>query len=180
MDQLAGYGVKVDAKCQALLDRAEAQVGPYYAYNLYDACWYQNSLNPPHTLGADRQYWGPPPITQSAQSRSRRDAVNDYPCGGPQALFQWISTTEVKAALHVEQDSYFFSGDNGVGLVYNITERNLIPFYQHLALNTSLRVLVYNGDTDPGINSFVTQNWTSHIGLRETEEWRPWTLDGKV
>jgi len=37
---------------------------------------------------------------------------------------------------------------------------------------------VYNGDTDPGINSFVAQNWTVALGLEETEAWRPWTLDG--
>ena len=36
-----------------------------------------------------------------------------------------------------------------------------------------------NGDTDPGINSFVSQNWTSSLGFDEEEEWRPWTLDGK-
>ena len=41
-----------------------------------------------------------------------------------------------------------------------------------------VRVLVYNGDTDPGINSFVSQNWTVALGLEETEAWRPWTLDG--
>ena len=39
--------------------------------------------------------------------------------------------------------------------------------------------MVYNGDTDPGINSFVAQNWTSSLGLKELEEWRPWTLDNK-
>jgi hypothetical protein len=38
--------------------------------------------------------------------------------------------------------------------------------------------MVYNGDTDPGINSFVAQNWTVALGLAEAEAWRPWTLDG--
>ena len=27
----------------------------------------------------------------------------------------------------------------------------------------------YNGDTDPGINSFVSQNWTVALGLSETK-----------
>ena len=37
--------------------------------------------------------------------------------------------------------------DNGVGFNYSITERNLMPFYQHVAQDTQLRVLVYNGGT---------------------------------
>ena len=27
--------------------------------------------------------------------------------------------------------------------------------------------------------SFTAQNWTSHLGVSETEAWRPWTVDGK-
>ena len=38
-------------------------------------------------------------------------------------------------------------------------------------------MLVYNGDTDPSINSFVAQNWTSHLGFTPSQSWRPWTLD---
>ena len=33
-------------------------------------------------------------------------------------------------------------------------------------------------DTDPAINSFAAQNWTSHLGFKEIESWRPWTVDG--
>ena len=39
-------------------------------------------------------------------------------------------------------------------------------------------MLVYNGDTDPSINSFVAQNWTSHLGFKPSQTWRPWTIDG--
>ena len=39
-------------------------------------------------------------------------------------------------------------------------------------------MLVYNGDTDPSINSFVAQNWTSHLGFKPSQSWRPWTIDG--
>ena len=190
-DQLLGYGVQVTNKdCQALLSKVDDQIGAYYAYNLYDACWYQNSLEPPKHNQSARTYWSSAPsqsalLSAAAQNTARTTslrrslpAVNDYPCDGPQAMFVWVQTPEVKAALHVAPDANFFSGDNGVGFTYNITETNLMPFYTHIAQNTDLRVLVYNGDTDPGINSFVAQNWTSSLGLDEIEEWRPWTLDG--
>ena len=38
--------------------------------------------------------------------------------------------------------------------------------------------MIYNGDTDPCINSFLAQNWTSNLGLSESQSWRPWTTDG--
>lgn len=182
-DQLLGFGTPVtDPECKALLTEVNNQIGPYYAYNLYDACWYQNSLSPPHKLSlpSERSWWGPPQHS-STQTLSRRQlpAVNDYPCGGPHAMFVWIERPEVKKALHVDPDAFFFSGDNGAGLVYNLTEPDLMPFYYEVAKETSMRVLIYNGDTDPSINSFEAQNWTSSLGLREVAEWRPWTLDGK-
>lgn len=38
------------------------------------------------------------------------------------------------------------SGDNGAGFVYNVTEKNLLPFYLDTIRENKLRVLVYNGD----------------------------------
>ena len=105
-------------------------------------------------------------------------AVNDYVCGGGDAQTVWVNQSAVRAALHVPADSDFFNGDNGEGMVYTPSEKNLMPFYKEVAATTQLRVLVYNGDTDPSINSFVAQNWTSHLGFKPTQPWRPWTLDG--
>eukprot|EP00730_Choanoeca_flexa_P017961 TRINITY_DN8708_c0_g1_i1.p1 TRINITY_DN8708_c0_g1~~TRINITY_DN8708_c0_g1_i1.p1 ORF type:complete len:157 (+),score=38.82 TRINITY_DN8708_c0_g1_i1:73-543(+) len=74
------------------------------------------------------------------------------------------------------------SGDNGAGFNYTTSEKNLLPFYQQVIAENKLRVLVYNGDTDPGINSFVTQDKYTEFfdaqGIELTESWRPWTLDG--
>ena len=61
--------------------------------------------------------------------------------------------------------------------MYNLTERNLLPFYKYVVENTSMRVLIYNGDTDPCINSFVTQNWTSSLNFPVLQPWRPYTID---
>jgi serine carboxypeptidase-like clade I len=63
---------------------------------------------------------------------------------------------------------------------------NLLPFYRALAdgykgsMTAELNVLLYNGDTDPCINSYNTQKWTAAVGQPETEAWRPWTIDGKA
>merc|ERR1711998_126833 len=85
---------------------------------------------------------------------------------------------DVKEALHVARNAYFFSGDNGAGFTYQSTEESLLPFYQKVVKGTGLRVLIYNGDTDPDLNTFLAQNWTSALGFKEKQEWRPWTIDG--
>ena len=71
----------------------------------------------------------------------------------------------MKTALHVAADAYFFSGDNGNGFTYNSTEPSLLPFYREMQAS-EMRVLIYNGDTDPGLNSFLGQNWTRHMVCR--------------
>ena len=198
-----------DKTCLDHLKKIENATGPYYIYHLYDACWYQNDLEPPHnSLTQKRDYFSsvPPFHNKVAEDSKKPDkltatrgarhgqrttpvsstgklslsgAVNDYPCGGNAAFFEWVMKPQVKQALHVEHGAIFFSGDNGVGFTYNTTEPDLMPFYYRVVTETDLRVLVYNGDADPAINSFTAQNWTSHLGVEEIEPWRPWTIDGK-
>jgi carboxypeptidase C (cathepsin A) len=93
-------------------------------------------------------------------------------------MVEYFSLPAVQAALHVEAN--FFQTDNAEGAFrYTATEPDLRPFYLDAVTNSRLRVLVYNGDADPSINSFMARDWTSHLpGLVETQEWRPWTVDG--
>ncbi|KAH8063419.1 serine carboxypeptidase [Aureococcus anophagefferens] len=86
-------------------------------------------------------------------------------------------STRVRARAHVPRAANFFNGDNGVGMNYSSTEANVLPIYRRAAA-AGLRSLVYNGDADPGINSFVAQDWTARLGYATTQTWRPWTLDG--
>jgi len=179
---LATCGVKqlqrgvTDQACENLLDAMDDQIGGYYSYDLYDDCGSENVL------------------LRKSDWRRRRDTRQNnfnmipsshtsggHPCGGVGAMLTWLNTSAVKDALHIPEGALFFLTDNGVGFNYSTTEKNLIPFYESVQRNTSLRVLVYNGDTDPAINSFFSQNWTSVVGLSggpPVEDWRPWTLDG--
>ena len=66
---------------------------------------------------------------------------------------------------------------------YTESEKTVLPIYEAARQRKDLRVLIYNGDTDPGINSMVTQSkYTAYfdsLNVSETEAWRPWTTDGK-
>jgi len=160
-----------DPACGKLVDQMDEAIGGYYGYNLYDECYDQNVFL---SQQQGRKYWSNVP------SQAVGGALNDYPCGGVGAMLKWLNQSSVKEALHVPEGAYFFNTDNGVGFNYTSTEKNLMPFYQEAVNEKGLRVLVYNGDTDPGLNSFAAENWTVALGFNETQAWRAWTLDGAV
>ena len=56
-------------------------VGGYFGYNLYDDCIYEDDLR--RRLATD--------VT---------GAVNDYVCGGGDAMAIWVNSSEVREALH--------------------------------------------------------------------------------
>ena len=97
-------------ECNALLDRMEEEIGGYYDYGLYDDCTYQNGLLL-EPLMAHRSW-----RNQHSSNKDRKvfqGALNDYACGGGEAMESWVNITSVRDALHVSRDSFFFSGDKG-------------------------------------------------------------------
>lgn len=163
------YGVQTSA-CKNAVDKMYEEKGYNFAYGLYDEC-YDFDLGKGSELNTARR------LTQGGYERHSMDGS---PCGGTGALSKWAVHPAVKAALHVSADANYFSGDNGVGFNYQSTEPDLAPYYKQLALETPIRVLIYNGDADPSLNSFRGENFTRGIGLVEKEAWRPWTIDGKI
>lgn len=167
---------KNDELCRAAVAKVKKEVGGFFEYALYDECTYENGLKWKRTLGLLD--------TMSTSSSSSKDnsfvggALNDYPCGAGPVLEAYLKLGPVVFdAFHVR--STFFEVDNAEGdFDYTPTEPDLQPFYKEM--NGKLKILVYNGDTDPAITSFATQNWTSHLGFDETLDghWRPWTIDG--
>jgi serine carboxypeptidase-like clade 1 len=166
--------------CKDALGKVATEAGGYFAYGLYDDCIYQEGLGRRRRLSVAPHGGlseGHAALLGFADHRAVGGAVNDYVCGGGVAQTLWTNVSSVRTALHVPVDSLFFNGDNGEGMVYKPSEKNLMPFYQQVASETALRVLIYNGDADPSINSFMAQNWTSSLGFTPTQTWRPWTLD---
>ena len=148
------------AIAQADVDCPESSFGAS-GYNYLDEC-------PPDPLNARAaaQALGlPPPPAQPS----------GYPCGGDAALTAWIGDARVKAALHVAPNAVYHSGDNGVGFTYNVTYPSALPLMRRLQTGVDgVRVLVYNGATDPGISVMRTSNWTYDMRFPVEEAWRPW------
>lgn len=140
------------AQCNATVELAQTQAGGFYQYSLYDDCTYENGL-----------------------AATVRGGLNDYPCGGGNVMGEYLNISAVAEAFHVTGTTFYIT-DDAEGFDYTMTEPSVEPFYQ--SVNGRLRVLVYNGDTDPRINSFDAQNWTSHLGFEVEQDWTPWTTDG--
>ena len=171
-EELHTPGGTLSEECDKILKKALDSAGGFYEYSLYDDCTYRNGL-----MSRKRPYRS----TARHVDIEARGALNDYTCGGGDVMEEYVRHPLVREALHVNPASNFFDGDNLVGFNYTLSETNLMPFYREVVVgkyaSEGVRVLVYNGDTDPSINSFVAQNWTMQLGLREEEEWKPWTID---
>lgn len=196
----------LSSDCQALTSQVAGEAGPYWVYAYYDDCTYQNDirrhrhLQSFEALGyamgdhgseqASRPYFGPPLASERDSNHEQMSAAdldsistsvlpipNGYACGAPAAQREWLSLDVVKEALHVGVDAEFFQCDNGGDFTYELTETDLISWYKEIIATNTLRIMVYNGDTDPGIMANQAQNWTRNLGFAETESWRAWTLD---
>jgi len=185
----------MSSSCSTSVNKINIEAGGYWDYGFYDNCWYENDIRRKNRqlITIDEQdqsenirYYGPPigrrvtttTTVDKTSSSSYYIGGNGYACGGPNAQIAWLNRPEVMQALHIPEDGNFFQCDNGVGFTYNLTETDLISWYKEIVTTNTLRVLVYNGDTDPCINSFQAQNWTRSLGFSEVQAWRPWTVDG--
>lgn len=171
--------------CTALLKEMYSSLGGYFEYSLYDECFQLNDF----ATGPKNQsmkWYGKPLTAAAMELREERallkGALNDYPCAGA-AMPIWVNLSAARKALNVDVDSFWFSGDNGASFVYQQDVKSVFPIYERVFKNTDLRVIVYNGDTDPSLSTQRTEDmWTNgleRMGMSETEAWRPWTLDGR-
>jgi len=158
-EQALRTGTGMSAACTAAVARMKQSLGGLFGYSLYDDCIYDEGFR-----------------------RRKLGGLNDYACPGD-AMTRWLNLPEVRESLHIQPSNRFNSADNGVGMNYTSSEPNVLPIYERARQLEGLRVLVYNGDTDPAINSMITQDkytaFFDSIGVKETEAWRPWTLDGR-
>lgn len=170
-------GAGMSGPCTAAVKQMSDNLGGMFGYSLYDDCVYDEAFRRRRRREALGDNYG-----DGEDAAPWRGGLNDYACPSD-AMTVWLNRSDVRAALHIQPDNRFNSADNGVGMNYTLTEPNVLPIWDTARQMEGFRALAYNGDTDPGINSMVTQDkffgyWDS-IGVKETEAWRPWTTDGK-
>jgi carboxypeptidase C (cathepsin A) len=165
--------------CVKDLNMFEEALGGYYAYNLYDECEHKGPFYSRTSMGAR----GRASVSGIAGFDFAEDvtgALNDYKCGGTEALTVWANRSDVRDALHVPATASWNNVD-GEWPEYHSTANDLRPYYKEWNADSdlALRILIYSGDADPGVMYLGSEEWTSGMGYTEKEPWRPWTLDGQ-
>lgn len=126
-------------------------------------------------------------------------ALNDYPCGGSTVMTEYLALKEVQEAIHVKTDVPHFPFN------YTQSEKNLLPAYpgfiekyrvliysgasrsgfvcaavanRSLTLHSPLRANHLAGNVDACIPWPGTERWTTGLGMKKVDAWRPWNYTG--
>eukprot|EP00020_Sapocribrum_chincoteaguense_P002215 CAMPEP_0170752384 /NCGR_PEP_ID=MMETSP0437-20130122/11941_1 /TAXON_ID=0 /ORGANISM="Sexangularia sp." /LENGTH=543 /DNA_ID=CAMNT_0011091453 /DNA_START=189 /DNA_END=1821 /DNA_ORIENTATION=+ len=93
----------------------------------------------------------------------------------------YIASPAFRTAIGVPVNASFFTGDNGVGFVYHPSYPDVRTAAEQL-INKGFRILIYNGDSDPAINSVTTQylwsTWADDRYGAPSTGWTPYSLNG--
>eukprot|EP01063_Lacrimia_lanifica_P035052 TRINITY_DN6599_c0_g2_i1.p1 TRINITY_DN6599_c0_g2~~TRINITY_DN6599_c0_g2_i1.p1 ORF type:complete len:460 (+),score=166.85 TRINITY_DN6599_c0_g2_i1:68-1447(+) len=187
---LAGHGMisrqlysKTAAACTA--DRAgktcadlEAQASSFAAgtnaYDAYRVCYHppseEGEAPPSHTrpFSLRRMYTLPRPAHPALG--------DDVPCIDSTGATIYLARPEVRRALHVDAspNAWQICSDT-VDYIEDGVYSSMVPLYQ--AMSPHWRVLVYNGDVDPGCSYVMNEACVTSVGKPVKEEWREWHYD---
>jgi hypothetical protein len=180
-EALKTYHGNLNEECNELLKQVQVQAGRFFEYNLYDDCPENRKEEGDEDDDDDSSRRLSLRRTADRENVVFANGVNDYMCGGQTSLDMYLSHPAVRKAMHIPDGTVWFDGDDGNGIDYNLSEANLSDVYVDLVrgkyAHEGVKVLVYQGDTDPSINTMVAQDFVRNLGLQEKESWRPWTLD---
>jgi len=164
----------ISRACSNLLDQVSTEVGPHNVYNIYDNCpnheqilqregknmrWLKTQLREQLTPGT----------AAVGAGEGAKTGGFDWSCGGMDATEDWITTAEVRKALHLPSTS-------GSSFRYHSSGPASVTLWPFLA--TKIRVLIYNGDADACVPYKGNEEWIDALEkegtITEKEAWRPW------
>lgn len=168
----------VTKECSDLLHEMRRQVGPHDVYNIYNNC--QNTQAFLQKIGKD-SFWLRDILQSNMHNASAtHEALKDmnggydWDCGG--SVNSWITSSEIRSALHLEESP------GASGFDYTCSGPASITLWPELA--KKIRVLIYNGDADACVPYNGNEDWILGLEeqgiLSETESWKPWYSTNKV
>jgi len=185
-DELKGVAMPLSDGCRHLVsDRMAAEVGFFYAYNLYEACPSEvpsqaarrRMLGGNARKAADRTSGLVPtgatlPPSSLTPSQGDGDTGLGAPCLGS-AMDTFFGLDTVKQALGIPLSNNFISLDNGIGFNYT-TDSTFVGFVYAKAAAAGKRILVYEGDSDAcGLQTAPIEDiWVPFFG-NGTGTWTP-------
>ncbi|MED6157901.1 Serine carboxypeptidase-like 20 [Stylosanthes scabra] len=108
------------------------------------------------------------------------DIAVDVPCTDDEVATEWLNNDEVRKAIHTVKKSviseWFLCTAQ---LTYSFNAGSMIKYHKELT-SRGYRALIYSGDHDMCVPYTGSQAWTSSLGYKIVDEWRPWFSDGQV
>jgi len=190
---------KVGLECELLLAKMDKQVGPHNVYNIYDNCphldaaagkrsvrdWQVDTGKSTRWLRRHLAANMANPAVYEELDAMGRTAVEasggeanppsgggyDWTCGQFDAIPPYFKRKDVRAALHLPDEKL-----TGSRFAYHSSGPASITLYPKLI--KSLRVLIYNGDSDSCVPYIGNEQWTTSMVssgvVSETAAWHPW------
>lgn len=193
--------IKPSKECKKLLDTIDGMEVDMNGYDAYRTCYHPKKTASPSARqahqeqGQDQEAQEKPKSLKLGQlmdmswraHAGKKGAVIDWvrnlresvPCINSVTGTSYLNKAAVKKALHVEQSPNTWAVCGGVNYHDDGVYTSMIAVHKQM-LQYKPRVLVYNGDVDPGCNYLWAEASVEQFGLDVVQEWHPWTYDDKL
>ncbi|KAF1884030.1 hypothetical protein Lal_00012990 [Lupinus albus] len=102
------------------------------------------------------------------------------PCVNDEVATQWLNNEAVRKAIHTVEKSVVSKWELCTGNIeYDHDEGSMIKFHKKLT-SRGYRALIFSGDHDLCVPYTGSEAWTSSLGYKIVDEWRPWLVDDQV
>ncbi len=170
----------ISKECEVLIDQIEEPP----RMNGYDA--YRTCYSPPSDSAAQHLQQRPRLSKRLKMSRLelarslRGGAGESVPCINSVLGTQYLNRADVRASLHVESSPNTWAICGGVNYIDDGVYDSMVAVHEDMIKQYKPRVLVYNGDVDPGCNYLWGEASCRRFGGQVSSAWHSWTYDDKL
>ncbi|KAL8139060.1 hypothetical protein V2J09_005061 [Rumex salicifolius] len=190
-----------DSSCKALIAK---NVDGLNIYDILEPCYHspdssafsQSSINLPPSFKDLGKTQKPFPIRKRMFGRAwpyrapvkdgivptwpELSALSGVSCVDDRIANSWLNNAEVRKAIHASEEK--------VGGIWELCTSkisyyhdlgSMIQYHKNLT-SRGYRALIYSGDHDMCVPYTGSQAWTSSMGYKIIDEWRPWTSNDQV
>jgi hypothetical protein len=182
VDAACGNYSRISPACGLLLGKIGSFEVDTNGYDAYRTCYQPKSAGAarshPVTLGdlIDRI------VTKGEDSRAavaawaRARAGERVPCINSVQGTSYLNTAAAKQALHVQDSPNTWQICGGVDYRNDGVYDSMIAVHRE-NMKHNPRVLIYNGDVDPGCNYLWAEASVFKFGRATSKDWHPWVYD---
>jgi carboxypeptidase C (cathepsin A) len=180
-----GNYLKPTAACEALIKMIAPNEINMNGYDAYRTCYHptqgQNSNKGMPTLAEKAMRVDTLMEMSRHASEGNKGAILEWlrklrenvPCINSVKGTEYLNMPSVKRALHVDTSPNSWSVCGGVDYNDDGVYKSIVEVHKQM-IQFSPRVLVYNGDVDPGCNYLWAEASVEAFGLAVSQDWHPW------